>query len=1155
MKSLFKVKSLIGLMAIVALVLVFGVTPSKHAEADSNDFAFDDTNITHKWSNWSLNGDHAVVNTVGEWWNNFAVSTKYATKEQSVDMKMDVTFQEGLVDYYANGFAFGMPYNHDPGAQWYCFNVSQVDGIMFVRLFAVGVPNSIGDTQDYRYNLTQEEIDRGVYTLGVRIDNGGTIRCYLNDKCVAAVSDAGYNGGYIGFMSWQSSAIFSNTEIEVSDAPTSTTTFVDEEGYTLLNPLRDIKHQWGTWNKDANSMTAINNGGGDLFAMTELYVNDNQDLVFEADLTQLGHTNCAMMVFGVDQANDPGKGWYALNIQYHLDTPMARLYAANKGTIGASFDAKAKTLDATAIATKTHKFKIEAYASGRICVSLDGVVFCDTYDSEYKGGYIGFGTFWGAYMFDNIRYKITDSTNLKYETNGEVKYDALDLRSSWSWGDWGWTSDVVSANNAGIGNHFSMSTIHVDSDQNFSFEADVAATGNSAALTFGVSEINDPIKGWYALAISKDNKYARVFSEGKGTIGVASKHLINLTNEQMTSDTIHLRVEGYASGRIKAWVDGNLICDIIDSEWNGGYLGFNTFYANATYSNIKYSVSNNEATLASLKVGGHEIDLDSNKYGYIIDFPKGTNNVTVEAAALEGYSVQINDVTLSTLDYEIKQARSMIEIKVLNSNEEVVSTYHVEVRRFFDEQYRPLYHFTETETWINDPNGLVYDRTTDTYHMFYQYCIGVNNSGYFYWGHAVSNDLMTWERKNPAIAPDQNGIIFSGSCVIDENNDSGFFSEDVPAASRLIAFFTYHSSNPSIGLAYSLDFGETWVKYGRVISNENNLYGNQFRDPKVIRVEDKWLMIVGGITYTRLFSSTDLINWSLDSEVMDYYGSHLQTECPDIFPLAVDGDEKNVKWVISTAGTSYIVGSLDIVDGKFVFTAEAPAYKMYNSPNLWSNIGEVYATQSYYNDREGRRVLVSWMVDRTANVLDDKWWNGAESLPLETTLETRKGFIVMCGYPVKEVAGLREEKLIELTDVMLNNVDNPLDGVESQVFDMELELEVGTAKTITLTFCKGLDEKVTITYYVDRRVLTLDTTQSGQVASYVVSSSVTPENGMLTLRLTMDNSIVELFANGGIQSYHGFVFPSVDAKAMSINCDGGEAKLVSLTAWSMKDIH
>ena len=161
----------------------------------------------------------------------------------------------------------------------------------------------------------------------------------------------------------------------------------------------------------------------------------------------------------------------------------------------------------------------------------------------------------------------------------------------------------------------------------------------------------------------------------------------------------------------------------------------------------------------------------------------------------------------------------------------------------------------------------------------------------------------------------------------------------------------------------------------------------------------------------------------------------------------------------------------------------------------------------------------------------------------------------MCGYPVKEVAGLREVKLIELTDVVLNNVDNPLDGVESQVFDMELELEVGTAKTITLTFCKGLDEKVTITYYVDRRVLTLDTTQSGQVASYVVSSSVTPENGMLTLRLTMDNSIVELFANGGIQSYHGFVFPSADAKAMSINCDGGEAKLVSLTAWSMKDIH
>ncbi|PNH45698.1 hypothetical protein VD0004_g2232 [Verticillium dahliae] len=59
-------------------------------------------------------------------------------------------------------------------------------------------------------------------------------------------------------------------------------------------------------------------------------------------------------------------------------------------------------------------------------------------------------------------------------------------------------------------------------------------------------------------------------------------------------------------------------------------------------------------------------------------------------------------------------------------------------------RWRPRSHYMSPHSWMNDPCGPLYDPTTETYHLHYQYHPNHVNWGNISWGHAVSKDLFHW---------------------------------------------------------------------------------------------------------------------------------------------------------------------------------------------------------------------------------------------------------------------------------------------------------------------------------------------------------------------------------------------------------------------------
>jgi sucrose-6-phosphate hydrolase SacC (GH32 family) len=358
----------------------------------------------------------------------------------------------------------------------------------------------------------------------------------------------------------------------------------------------------------------------------------------------------------------------------------------------------------------------------------------------------------------------------------------------------------------------------------------------------------------------------------------------------------------------------------------------------------------------------------------------------------------------------------------------------VVIQPLYRETHRPQYHFTarqwtmdrlnpgmRQEGWLNDLNGLIYYE--GEYHLFAQRW---NKC----WIHAVSTNLVHWTELEPAFWEEKlDSGVQSGSCVIDYANTSGLGNDTNNPP--MVAFWS-RNDNKSQCMSYSLDRGRSWRHY-----SNNPVLEHPERDPKVFWHSPgaRWVMLLYGAQdgerRYHIFTSTNLLSWT--DEKRPVGNSY---ECPDFFELALDGDRTRMKWILVRGDGKYSVGSFNGSE----FKEETAQFESDSGPNF-------YATQTWENAPEGRRIQAAWM---RGGLYPDMPFNQQITFPRELSLRTTRAGPRLFRQPVRELATLHDTE-DTWTNRSLNAGQRLPLAPAGDLFRIRAEVIIDDAATLTLS--------------------------------------------------------------------------------------------------------
>lgn len=488
--------------------------------------------------------------------------------------------------------------------------------------------------------------------------------------------------------------------------------------------------------------------------------------------------------------------------------------------------------------------------------------------------------------------------------------------------------------------------------------------------------------------------------------------------------------------------------------------------------------------------------------------------------------------------------------------------------------YRHHFHLMPPIGWMNDPNGFCYYK--GEYHLFYQYYPYGSQWGPMHWGHAKSQDMLTWEHLPVALAPseayDKNGI-FSGTALVvgdelrvyytgmvdtelDKIYDEQFIKRDKAMKASVL-------DQPVARQVQCLAVSTDGIHFEKSLENpvldtkdippSSRL--EDFRDPKIWEHDNKFYLAAGSkrheaVGQVLFYDSEDGVHWQYLNALTLNRDFGTVWECPDFFEL--DGYQvllfspqekprcglqyENVHSALAFIGAfDYLTGNFTIkfiqeIDGGFDF----------------------YAPQTLL-DEEGNRVMVAWMnMWERRYILNEthQGWNGSMTLP--RTLSIRNNHLYQ--WPIKAIETYRQRLVSYQNLVITNTFSNP--ELCGNVVDIELDFELLSGQVFEIRLFENASEHLSLTFHKDLKTVVLNRMQTFQPiisldAKNDFSRSVSQDcSGRLHVRILLDVSSAEVFLQQGEQTMSTLFFPIAGSQNISFMADG-QVMMHQMSLWQL----
>jgi sucrose-6-phosphate hydrolase SacC (GH32 family) len=488
--------------------------------------------------------------------------------------------------------------------------------------------------------------------------------------------------------------------------------------------------------------------------------------------------------------------------------------------------------------------------------------------------------------------------------------------------------------------------------------------------------------------------------------------------------------------------------------------------------------------------------------------------------------------------------------------------------RLQQDPHRPMYHLMGPEDYNCpfDPHGCIYWK--GRYHIFYPYFPGGVNC----WGHVSSADLVHWTCHPPAITMspgDAEQHAYAGGSLVSRDGVPTLIYRGGGAGTCIatshddgLIHWTKHPNNPVIPIPKEGD-----PEYGTFFLYDTcgwvdgefhySLSGNIIDSPPKPQV-------VGDMAW--LFRSRDMVHWEYRHPFYQsdrrWTGPEEDCSCPDFFPL---GDKHVLMFISHFRGTQYYIGRYE--NEKF--------YPEQHGRMNWPG-GACFAQETLV-DGKGRRIFWAWAVDhrtRTSALLSG--WAGVLTLPRVLSLAANGSMRIE---PAEELEVLRYDhrRHANITLAATSEWVPPDVSGDCLEISMEVDLTPGSAFGVKVRCSPDGEEQTSIVYDPAARTLSVDTRRStlntdvvqpwplplmafftdtpledGRKDVRVQEAPLElPAGGALNLRIFLDRSMLEVFANS-CQCLTQRIYPSrADSMGVVLFSRGGESTVRQFNAWKM----